>query len=147
MLVGCSQRPTEVGVGLAIQRVEAGAGSQINWVALTPKVGVAVVARRVKRPVEQARHRILVMCLARRPLGASRAPLDSARSHGWTTQSRACGWATTIGGRWVRAELNAIRQAVQWLSFAAFSSGCKLCSACDMALAVLCRQSKSQSPQ
>lgn len=142
----CSQRSTEVGVGLPIQRVEAGAGSQINWVALTPKVGVAVVARRVKRPVEQARHGILVMCLARRTLRASRAPLDSARSHGWTTQSRACGWAAAIGGRWVRAELNAIRQAVQWFSFAA-SSGCKLCSACDMALAVLCRQSKSQSPQ
>lgn len=44
MLVGCSKRPAEVGVGLAIQRVEAGAGSQVNWVALTPKVGIAVIA-------------------------------------------------------------------------------------------------------
>lgn len=71
VLVGRPQRPTEVGVGLAIQRVEAGAGSQVDWVALTAKMGVAVVARRVQGPVEQARHRILVLRLARRPFGAS----------------------------------------------------------------------------
>lgn len=69
---GRSERPAQVWVGLAVQGVEAGAGAQVDGVALArvAKVGVAVVARRVQRPVQEPRHWVLVLGLARGTLGA-----------------------------------------------------------------------------
>lgn len=147
--MGRSERPAEVGVGLAVQRVEAGAGAQINGVALAgvPEVGVAVVARRVQRPVQKPRHRVLVLRLARGTLRARGTALDTPRSHHGGASQPGAHSQTAVGGGRVCSELDAIRQAVQRLSFAAFSFPCKWCAACDTALAGLCTQSKSQSHQ
>lgn len=84
LVVGRSERPTEVWVGLAVQGVEAGARAQVDWVALArvAKVGVAVIARRVQRPVQKPRHWVLVLRLARGTLGTRRTALDATRRHG-----------------------------------------------------------------
>lgn len=134
---------TDIWVGLAVQRVQAGPGAQKDRVAqaaaAAAEVGVAVVARRVQGPVQQTRHGVLVADLAAAAaLGARGAPLDAPWRHGRSGRPR-----RVVGG--VGPELDAIRKAAQRLSFV--SSQRRSCVACDTALVGLCRQSKGQSPQ
>lgn len=114
---------TDIWVGLAVQRVQAGPGAQKDRVAqaaaAAAEVGVAVVARRVQGPVQQTRHGVLVADLAvASALGARGAPLDAPWRHGCPGRSR-----RVVGG--VGPELDAIRKAAQRLSFVSSQRSCE----------------------